>query len=382
MKRLKHIIIACGFIFAQSCSKAEFIPAEITSNPLSTEMDIAVDNIYNIYKDKLNTVGLSIGILKDGETHFYGYGETKKGNENVPNESTVYEIGSITKTFTAIMAVKMLSEQGLDVNATIKPYLPSDLPTLNRNGIELNFKHLLTHTSGLARMPSNFKSVKNPAKAFAAYDDRKLYSYLENARIHADPFTSFLYSNVGLGIVGTILERNYDMDYGEILRQEISSPLNLDNTTAYFDEINIANWATGYGANGKQADYWKSLNALDGAGVIKSTSADLLTYAAMNLNPPDTELGAAIAKTHDLYFIEYEKNDNFKIRNCLGWFEYVNTALPEKTYLWHGGDTAGFSSVLLLDLEADNALVILYNTQVQAAERESFVSDLLLLLEE
>lgn len=381
MKKIKYIVLlSFSFLFIISCSKAEFVPAELTNNPLSSSTDIAVNEVYETYKDKLNTVGLSIGFIKGEDISFYGYGETKKGNGTIPNENTFYEIGSITKTFTAIMAVQMLLEQDSNVDTPIKSYLPDDLPTLNRNGIEVNFKHLLTHTSGLARMPSNFKLLKNPAKAYSDYDDRRLYSFLENARLHADPFTQYSYSNAGMGLVGTILERNYDLDYGDVLRQKLTGALNLSNTSAYFDETNLDRWAQGYGVNGKEADYWKSLNALDGAGVIKSTMMDLLTYASANLNPPESRLGDAIKMTHTLYFNEYEDGDFFKIRSCLGWHEYINKALPEKTFLWHGGDTAGFSSTMILDLEEKNALVLLFNTQVHPDERQLFISDLLKLL--
>ncbi|WP_291869259.1 serine hydrolase domain-containing protein [Maribacter sp.] len=384
MRKIKnYTVLIITYLIAYSCSVKEDIPAELTNNNLSSDIDIAIDDIYNNHKDNLNTIGLSIGVLKNGETHFYGYGETKKGSGIIPNQNTFYEIGSISKTFTSILTVNMLLQQGLDIETSLRSYLPEDLPTLNRNGIEVNFKHLLTHTSGLGRMPNNFNNSKNAGKEFASYDKRLLYSYIENARLHADPFTQFLYSNVGMGIAGTILERNYEIDFGKVLEQELTLPIGLTNTTAYFEDTNAEYWATGYNYRGKETDYWKTLNALDGAGVIKSTASDLLIYAQANINPPETQLGDAIRLTHEAYFKEYETDDYGKRQNCLGWFEYEATNLPDETFLRHDGLTAGFHSEILINLENQTAVTLLFNkSSINFEGREAFISELLQLLSE
>ncbi|MBM1108155.1 beta-lactamase family protein [Aurantibacter crassamenti] len=384
MNRIKKVIfLTFAYITVSACSLKEDIPVELTNNTLSSEMDIAVDEIYITHKDNLNTVGISIGMLKNGETHFYGYGETKKGSGLTPTKDTFFEIGSITKTFTSILATNMLLEQGLDIEQTIKPYLPNNLPKLNRNGIELNFKHLLTHTSGLSRMPNNFNLSRDAGKEFADYDERHLYAFLENARIHADPFTQYAYSNLGMGLVGTILKRNYDIGYSKVLQQKLTNPLGLNNTTANFAETAIENWAMGYNLKGKESDYWKTLNALDGAGVIKSTAGDLIKYAEANINPPETMLGEAIRLTHKVYFKEYETNDHTKTRNCLGWFEYINDNVPNETFRHHNGATGGFNSDFFINLENQTALILLFNKNVAGVDgRQALITELLHLLSE
>lgn len=74
-----------------------------SSNPLRTDIDQMIDGVARGYMMQENTVEFSIGILKDGKTYFYGYGETAKGNGIIPNASTVFEIASVTKTFTATL---------------------------------------------------------------------------------------------------------------------------------------------------------------------------------------------------------------------------------------------------------------------------------------
>lgn len=383
-KNTKFIAAGVFLLLLSACIKDNvIIPADLTNNAKSSPQDVRVDDIFNTHKDNINTVGLSIGILKDGETSFYGYGETKKGSDIIPDENSFYEIGSITKTFTSILATDMLLKNNLDIETTIKPYLPNNLPTLNRNGIEVNFKHLLSHTAGFPFMPSNFraKSFSDASKAWEEYDDRRLYSFLDNLHLSSDPFTKMVYSNVGMAVVGASIEQNYNLEYEKVLHNELLEPLDLVNTSAYFEETDINNWTTGYSFNGKETNYWKSLNALNSAGVIKSTTKDLITYASANINIPATSLGNAIRLTHDVQFMEYEENDYYKMRSCSGWFEYINNTLPEETFIWHNGATGGYSSEIFINLEHQSALVLLFNKRtIDANERELFIADMLQLL--
>ncbi|MGS0527710.1 serine hydrolase domain-containing protein [Zobellia nedashkovskayae] len=376
-------LIAIGLLLTlSSCIKENIVvPADLTSNPKSSDIDIKVDDIFNSHRENINTIGLSIGILKNGETHFYGYGEIKKGSNIIPNENTFFEIGSITKTFTSILATDMLLNDNLDIETTLKSYLPSNLPTLNRNGTEVNFKHLLSHTAGFPTMPSNFtaKPFSDASNAWEKYDDRRLFSFLDNLLLRSDPFTEFLYSNAGLAVVGATIEQNYNQEYGEVLQNKLLMPLDLMNTSAYFKETE--EWTTGYSFTGEETGYFKSLNALDAAGVIKSTPQDLLKYAEANINIPETSLGEAIRLTHEVQFMEYEVNDFYKIRSCLGWFEYINNTLPEETFIWHNGATGGYNSELFINLEHQSALVLLFNKRtLDNSDRELFIAEMLQLL--
>ena len=373
--RKNFLLISITIIFLSSCTKEEFIPANLSNNPLITEMDIAVDDIYQKYRGEINTVGLSIGILKDSQIHLYGYGETKKGTGRVPDGNTFYEIGSITKVFTSIAIVKMLNSEGKTVDATIKPYLPSDIPTLNRNGIEVCFKHMLSHSSGLPYMPTNlgFAFYNNIAKGWAEYDVNKLYSSLVNVRLKFDPFTDYLYSNMAMGVLGVILERRFDKDYGEVIEQEILNPLGLSNTSAYFSRTDQSRWAVGY-QNGNEVDYWKSLNALDGAGVLKSTASDMLIFAQQNISPPITELGEAMIQSQGLLF------ENSSVKVCHGWILLDGSEIDAAPFLFHDGGTGGFNSEFFISRESQSAIVLLFNTDGYTKGREKMIRDLLKLV--
>lgn len=260
-------------------------PTALSNNPLLSAQDIAVDHAFKAHQSGLNAVGISIGVYKNGQASFYGYGETAKGNGVVPDPNTYFEIGSISKVYTAIALVKMLQDEGKNIDTPIKSYLPADLPTLNRDGIELTFKHLLTHTSGLPYMPNNLglSFYTNTAKGWGEYDANKLFSSLKNGRLAFKPFTEFTYSNTAFGTLGVILERKYGKDYGEVIAEMVLQPINLRATSAYFEETDLSNWAKGYNNSGKESEYWKTLNALDGAGVLKSNASDMIKFAQANI---------------------------------------------------------------------------------------------------
>lgn len=349
---------------------------------MATSQDVAVAEIFESCKQELNAVGVSVGILKNDVTSFYGFGETQKGSGIIPDQDTYFEIGSVTKLFTAIAIVRMLEEDGRSIDTPIRFYLPKKLPTINRNGVELTFKHLLTHTSGLPYMPNNLglSFYTNTAKGWREYDNDKLLSALTNARLAFVPFTDFAYSNTAFGTLGFILEMRYGKDYGRVIDELVLTPLGLDHTSAYMKETDTNNWATGYAFGGKETEYWKTLNALDGAGVLKSNASEMLKFAQANLNPGSSPIGETLVFCQQPYtsFVRETRYD--KTVNCPGWFAYENKAVPNEHFRFHNGGTGGFNSELFINLKKGTALVILFNTDGDSHGRQVFISKLLKLI--
>ncbi len=381
---MKRTSIIFMLLALAACSKDNIAPSALSNNRLLTGQDVEVDRIFNAYKDGLNTVGVSVGIFKQGEAFFYGYGETAKGNGIVPDQNTYFEIGSISKVYTAVAIVKMLQDEGKTIDTPIKAYLPADLPTLNRDGVELTFKHLLTHTSGLPYMPNNIglSFYTNITKGWKGYDTRKLYSALKNARLAFVPFTDFAYSNTAFGTLGVILERKYGKKYGETIKEMILQPLELKNTSALFEETDIKNWAKGYNNVGKESDYWKTLNALDGSGVLKANASEVLKFAHANIDIKSSPISSSLALCQNVYTSIVRETAYEKTVNCLGWFSYQNKGIINETFLYHNGGTGGFNSELFINLDKNSALVILFNADGNTDSRQMFIRDLLKIISE
>lgn len=382
---MKNILTSIAVIIVFiSCKKSETLtePKLIFNNPLISATDSTVHKAFLKYQKGLNTVGVSIGLYKNANPNFYGYGETIQGNGTVPLKNTFFEIGSITKTFTSITAMNMLLEKGQTIENPIRPYLPNNLPTLARDGIEVNFKHIMTHTAGLSYFPDNFGSGYYTGKIgeeFEKYDKNKMFTWLLNAPLRSKPFTKWEYSNGAMGLLGTILELNYGKDYGNILREKLLIPLQLNDTKTDMAETDLSRWSKGY-SNGKEVKYWNSLNAMNGAGVIKSTTSDMIKYGLANLNPPNTPLGNAITQTQQITFLPFTEAGSIKINGRLGWFQCIHKDLPNETFIWHNGGTGGYSSDMFINKSKGSILVVLYNTDKGTQAREDFMLELLRIM--
>ncbi len=303
-----------------------------TSNPLTTALDLAVDEPARRYMQDPDHVGLAIGIWQNGTSHFYSYGETTFGNGFLPDEYSIYEIGSISKTFTAAMIVQFLSERNLTVDEPIFTLLPSDLPELSHEGQTILLKHLMNHTSGLPRMPGNIWRGVDLDNPFAHYDSTKVYEYLRSFKLKKTPGEEIEYSNIAPGISGLILERNTGLSYEENLLQRIAAPLGMQHT--FVDDGAPGSWVQGYTAKGKATEAW-DLAGFKGAGAIRSCVHDLLIYGKSQLGGAPSGLDSVFTVCHTPTVEGEGKGTAFEVG--LGWIllkvngktcYYTTTAVP------------------------------------------------------
>ena len=185
----------------------------VTDNPLKSHIDSLVHNTFKDYAIKIETAGFSIVIIDGSQINYFNYGETKKGNKILPDKNTLYEIGSITKSVTAAALLYWLNQNLINVNAAIKTYLPQNLSSnLGLNGVDITFKHLLNHTSGLPSNPSDIPPISD---LITDYDSTKFYNYISSHPLLRTPGTppttnqeaAAFYSSFAYGLAGIILER-------------------------------------------------------------------------------------------------------------------------------------------------------------------------------
>jgi CubicO group peptidase (beta-lactamase class C family) len=141
-----------------ACKKDEPVQLLITNNPMSNDLDKKINEIIAPYAEKSSTASVSIGIFKNNRISYYGYGETEKGNNTIPDSTTIYEIGSISKTFTSLLMMDFLQSNLQNNDCPVNNLLPASIPALQYNGKPIQIKHLLNHTSGLPRLPDDFES--------------------------------------------------------------------------------------------------------------------------------------------------------------------------------------------------------------------------------
>jgi CubicO group peptidase (beta-lactamase class C family) len=333
-----------------------------SDNPLVTAQDKMVDSVAMGYIRRLPPVGLSIGILQGGKTSFYGYGETVKGNGKVPDVGTLFEIGSISKTFTATMLGLAVGEGKIKLDDPVNRYLPDSIPSLQYEGKEATIRTLSNHTSGLPRMPGNFQqTVVNGKDPYGNYTIRDLYHFLHDLKLGRAPGSEFEYSNLAVGLLGTILQKEYNKGYEELLLSLVARPLGMADTRVNIRPVDSARFASGYDDKGVYNGPWNLSAAFAGAGAIRSTARDMLKYAAAEMGGPGVPapLAQAMQLTHSVTF------QDGRNRIGLGWI--LLTAGGEDI-LFHNGGTGGYRSWVGINLKKKIAVVVLSNCGIGVDE--------------
>jgi len=295
--------------------------------------------------------GVSIAVVEHGIRRVFSYGTAKP--------DSIFEIGSITKTFTALILSQLVEQGKVKLDEPVRELLPSGTVT-KPAGDEITLLDLATQHSGLPRMPDNFAPA-DPANPYADYGPSNLYAFLAKHTVAKPANPDFLYSNLGFGLLGQALAVRSSLSYPALLNEEVTSPLGLNDTTVVLTAEQRARFIPGHSANHQPAHAW-DLDALSGAGAIRSTTSDMLTYLEANLHPETLRpagkspaartIAAALTRQHEL------RADAMPgMRIALAWLYETDSG-----NYWHNGGTGGYSSYAFFNPKGDYAAVVLFNT--------------------
>jgi D-alanyl-D-alanine-carboxypeptidase/D-alanyl-D-alanine-endopeptidase len=293
---------------------------------------------------------LVFGVVDGDKSEVVVFG--KLDNGRAPDGDTVYEIGSVTKTFTATVLARAVLA-GRVTLGTPAAQLLSGFKIPSRDGKEITLGELATQHSGLPRLPSNMQP-KDPGNPYADYDAAKLTAFLAGYLLLRDPGASYEYSNLGFGLLGYALAQFEHTTYGAMIGEELLAPLGMTMSGTAFTDAMRAHLAPGHDDTGKPAENW-DLDALAGAGAIRSTANDMLRYLKANMGVDPSPLAAAMK------LAQRPRADMSKTtRIGLAWMT------TDKGIVWHNGGTGGYRSFLGFTADGRRGVVILTNTAVDA----------------
>lgn len=343
-------------------------PAVDPGNDDRPDLGPAVQALAQELLDADYATGLAVGVVRDGRVETWGFGRVGPGEDaTAPDASTVFEIGSVTKVFTAITLAAAVEQEGLDLDAPVSSLL-GGAAVPSSDGIDITLRHLATHRSGLPRMPDNF-SPAGPEDPFADYGEEELLSFLADHAIGTTPGSQYAYSNVGAGLLGHALASHAGRAYADLLSEGIFAPLGLSSTRVG-PPPEGAGSAQGHDDAGLAVPFW-TFDALEGAGAISSTVTDLLVFVEANLDPPDAPLGRALQASH------VEQITPGGARMGLGWHLGLGGAADDPLR-WHNGQTGGFHTYVAFDPDAHFGLVVLSNRATRAIDKLGLALVLLL----
>lgn len=338
-----------------------------TNNLLKTNLDSLIHTCVLSYLNKPARVGLSAGVYHNNNLISYHYGSIQKERQKLPTDKTVYEIGSISKTFTGTLLAQAVKDRKVKLEDDVRMYLDGSYPNLEYQGHPIRLSHLVSHISGLPNfLPDNpglFKNTSQDSLPFVLMRTLKNYSKqqfmedLRNVKLDTIPGYKFRYSNSSPLLLKYILERVYDKTFEELLRLFILQPLKMNNTTAIFKGIKKRNLAKGYNGKGNLTPYIPE--NLDAAGGIVSTIQDMMQYLKFHLD----ETNEIVALSHKITMGDIR---NYAIG--LNWQEVITSKQHKK--IWQSGGTFGFSSYCVIYPELDIAIVFLTNEADNTAQTE------------
>ncbi|WP_103867324.1 serine hydrolase [Aquimarina sp. I32.4] len=320
--KFKITLLVCLIAFS-NCKHSEKKSQPETIDPVQVSMDRNADSL--LLDSKINSV--SIGIYKNGKKYTSHYGELDKGSKNKPTDKTIYEVASVSKTFTGILVANAVLERKLNLEDDIRKYLKEDFENFQYNDMPIRIKHLLTHTSEMKKfLPESINELFtdfNEDLPFKVYEIQKEYnkndffSDLHKIKLDTIPGIRYGYSNVDTEIMAQILETVYDKSFNVILKDYFQVNANMLNTQIDLPKNKEQYLANGYGMTGKLVPHEVVLYGADGG--VKTTMPDLVNYMEFqldNTNPTSVESHRTLYENGHrkmAYYLPIKKNEEYGI---------------------------------------------------------------------
>lgn len=291
------------------------------------------------------TPGFIIGILDNDKTMFFPFGQRKLKTDDFLSKDDIFEIGSITKVFTASIVLKLADEGILQLDGKVNDYLDEEWQ--NPRLSQLSIYDLLYHQSGFPQRPAFIgKTEKEPGNPYAGYSKKDLLAYY---RDYIPETPGFNYSHINYALLEIIIEHTTHKAYHDVLDALILRPEHLNHTFADFPEQKEDLIAPGYNRSKKQVKPW-TYHSFKGSEGIKSSAADLLEYVKQYVftdaivSYPDTAVSF---------------NERLSIWN--GWQIIKMNGF---NIMMHTGHTTGHYAFLAAIKETKTAVVILANSSI------------------
>ena len=327
--------------------------------------------------DKYVRMGASVGIIdKDQILHEFYLGELSNSRSTPPDGHSLYEIGSITKTFTATLLAQMILEGKIKLNEKLADLLPEAEVTVPEwSGSAITLEHLATHSSGLPRAPGNsgqpLPPGYDPYDPYAAYTTAYIYAYLSSyCELLFEPGSQYAYSNTGMGLIGHVLGLLDSTSYEDVLKREILEPLGMHETSLFLSADQIPYLAPGHDENLDSVRNYFAQDIFQGAGFLKSSLHDMLIWLKAQMGLTEGSLSDALELAHQSHFevgdVSYnDREGRYLLSIGLAW--HIDLLPEGHTFHWHGGRTNGYMAYMAFDPEAMTGVVILCNQSFEGA---------------
>lgn len=379
MKSIHLKTLAAFIVLSQYCNAQQTDPQSAikSNNPLKTPLDSLVQRSAERYMESPATFDLSIGIIRNGIPHQYNF---HRGADTLSQPTTFFGLGSIAKTFVGILLAQAVIDKKVQLTDDIRKYLPGDYPDLQYQGHPVRLVDLANHTSALPAMSRDYddKYLDSISKLkpeafrefYRIYTADSLFRDMHRFTLDTVPGTKYRYNGNAMMVLIAILERVYHTPYNQLITSFLKKQIGMVNTKPQLTAKEEKQLLVGHDGNGKELPFIPD-DGFRAAPSMFSTPADMLKYAAANLNKKN----AAINLSHKITFT---KPGGMSLG--LSWMlDKEDNGLP---FIMHTGrDGFGFTSLCYLYPDKETAIIILVNDssgQERVADlKDALISNLL-----
>ncbi|PYK70441.1 MAG: serine hydrolase [Verrucomicrobia bacterium] len=287
--------------------------------------------------------GMVIGVIDARGSHTISYGTIGLSDKRPVNGDTVFDVGSITKVFTALLLADMAQHGEVSVDDPAAKYLDAKKVKMpERAGKEITLADLATHTSGLPLRPANLVS-KDPNDKYRGYTVELMYECLSSFVLTRDIGTKYEYSNLGYGLLGHVLEKRTSATYSELVESRITRPLGMKDTRIGLNSAMKSRMAVGYNNELAPIPNEWHFGALQSAGAFSSTANDLLKFLGALLGFKQSPLVPAMKS---MLNVRRPGGMQPSTQIALAWNVYVD---GEQEVVWKNGSVGGYRSFIGFD---------------------------------
>ena len=299
-------------------------------------------------------VGIVVGVIDAHGRRIVSYGVRDQADPRPVDGKTIFEIGSMTKVFTSLVLSEMVQAGEVKLDDPVAKYLPPGAKVPERGGKQITLLDISTQSSGLPRMPTNF-APKDWTNPYADYDEAKLLQFLAGYSLPRDIGSKYEYSNLAVGLLGDALAHRAGVSYEAMVKQRITQPLGMASTTITLSPALKARLAQGHDAGLDPAANW-DLDALAGAGALRSDAEDILTFLGAELGYVKTPLAPAMRAQ---WTTVRRPTGTPNLSVGLAW--HIASPPNRDEFVAHDGGTGGYRTYMGFDPKTGVGVVVLTN---------------------
>jgi D-alanyl-D-alanine-carboxypeptidase/D-alanyl-D-alanine-endopeptidase len=311
--------------------------------------------IRDILKERIEVGRQSVGMvavtLAGGQRELATYGSAGTSDDRPLDIDSVFEIGSITKVFTALLLADMVQRKEVALDDPVVSLLPG--AQIPEKGKPITLLDLATYTSSLPRMPSNFHS-SDPKNPYADYGTAQMMEFLASYELKVEPGTHYEYANLGFGLLGLALATRAGKSYEALVVERICAPLGMNDTRIALTSSMKARAVQAHDANLFPTSYWDFQDCFAGAGALRSTANDLCRFVEAASGTRESPLKEAFALMLATQRPAYKPTPDA----ALGWFVSHGKLFD---IVWKDGGTGGTCSFIGFAPQHGRGAVLLSN---------------------